>query len=224
MKTLKNNKGIVLVMVLVLSAITLAVISGLIYMVTSGTKMSGAKKRYTTNLECSLGATDVVYILIGGRGDAEDISLFLNTTMTSYSPAVTTPATCTIDTSVTGCDSFDSYTGLEAKLKTPSYCWTGCDSSLTINTAAGYETTYDMKFELGLDPNKCKVYAKIVDSALEGNTMKDLGLIKGGVVTSEGGEPPIIPVPYSYTVELHAENDVTGEVLERAKISVLYYY
>ncbi len=48
---LLNNKGIALVMVMILSLISLAIMSGLIYMVTSGTQVSGIEKRYRQRLK-----------------------------------------------------------------------------------------------------------------------------------------------------------------------------
>ena len=54
MKALRNDRGIALVMVLVLSGIALAIMAGLIYMATSGTQVSGLQKRYKTALEGGL--------------------------------------------------------------------------------------------------------------------------------------------------------------------------
>ena len=56
---LLNNKGIALVMVMILSLISLAIMSGLIYMVTSGTQVSGIEKRYSTALEAGKSGKDI---------------------------------------------------------------------------------------------------------------------------------------------------------------------
>ncbi|GFP21965.1 hypothetical protein HKBW3S06_01191 [Candidatus Hakubella thermalkaliphila] len=64
-----NEKGIALVMTLVISAIVLAVMAGLIYMITVGTQISGIQKRYKTAHEAALGGAEVAYKYIGVRGD-----------------------------------------------------------------------------------------------------------------------------------------------------------
>jgi hypothetical protein len=47
---LRSEKGIVLVVVLVLSAVALALMTAMIYMITIGTQISGLQKRYKTAL------------------------------------------------------------------------------------------------------------------------------------------------------------------------------
>ena len=64
---LSNEKGIALVMILILSAIALAIMAGLIYMITAGTQISGMQKRYKTALEAGKGGTDITYQLIAAR-------------------------------------------------------------------------------------------------------------------------------------------------------------
>ena len=54
-----NEKGIALVMVLILSAIALAIMAALVYMLISGTQISGMQKRYRTALEAGVGGADV---------------------------------------------------------------------------------------------------------------------------------------------------------------------
>jgi hypothetical protein len=66
---IKNERGIAFAMVLVLSVISLAIISTLIYFVIQGTKFSGFAKRYATAREAGLGGTEVADMLIGDRGE-----------------------------------------------------------------------------------------------------------------------------------------------------------
>jgi hypothetical protein len=108
-----NENGIALVMVLILSAIVLAIIAGLIYMITSTTQISGMQKRYKTALEASIGGAEITYEFIALRGDQNSTN-WLKEDLLSLSPLITTPAGCT------GIDMSNMvYTGLEAKLRTP---------------------------------------------------------------------------------------------------------
>lgn len=217
---LLNEKGIALVMVLVLSAIALAIMAGLIFMITSGTQVSGIQKRYKTSLDAGMGGADVAYRFISLRGDQTLQDAFINALndpvktgnlQFAYSSAI---SSCT-GTTAAG----TTYTGLAAKLNTSkmkpdgSLNWINCDSSLTVGPS-----NYDMKFDLGVLPTY-RVYAKIVDT-VEGNSGPDEGLINTGVVkenTSQGK-----PLSFLYTVEVDSEN--LSNPSERSKLSILYQY
>ncbi|MBI5408370.1 MAG: hypothetical protein HZA14_03285 [Nitrospirae bacterium] len=196
---LRDNKGIALVMVLVLSLISLSIMSGLIYMVTSGTQVSGIEKRYSTALEAGKSAKDIAYQVFASRGDpfSTEEAAWFNFNM------IASPV-CLTDKLNKATDNWD----------------TACDDSLAI--IPGTYSTYDMSFDLGSDPNPTyTVYTKIVDT-VEGNSAADEGLIKTGVVLSNSGEVPVMHVPYLYTVEIEAEN--FNNPAERARLSVLYQY
>jgi len=216
---LSTERGIALVMVLVLAAISLSIMTALIYMLVGGTKTSGIQKRYKTALEAGIGGSEVTYQFVSLRGQSADQLAFINKMNAvglALGASVTTPAGCTTNT-VT-CPTYAVYTGLAAKLNLPTACWTGCNSSLTITP--GTNTTYDMQFNLGTTTTYT-VYAKIVDT-VEGNSGGDEGLIKGGVVSANSGEVTVQSKPYLYTIEIDAENP--NNVDERAKVSVLYQY
>lgn len=192
----RNEKGIALVMVLVLSAIMLAIIAALVYMLTSGTQVSGMQKRYKTALEASKGGNDAMYEVIRTRGNSD-----IPTTICTETETWTT--TCEND-----------------KLNKPTASWNAaCDSTMTINIATA--TTYDMYCLLGTSSNQYTAYAKIVDT-VEGNSGADLGLTKSGVVASNSGEVTVMNIPYLYTIEVDAEN--ASNPAERGKLSVLYQY
>lgn len=195
-----DEKGIALVMVLVLSAIALAIMAGLIYMVTVGTQISGGQKRYKTALEAGLGGIDVVYQFIGARGNP-------NIPNFNFSRAFTNAC-------------------MTAKLNTSTSKWgAACAdyanaTSLTIDPAVS--ASYDMTLQLGVAPFPIyTAYAKIVDT-VEGNSGGDEGLLKGGVVTSGTGEVTVVSIPYLYTIEIDAQNQ--DNPAERAKLSILYQY
>jgi len=204
-----NEKGIALVMVLILSAIVLAIITGLIYMITASTQMSGMQKRYKTALEAGIGGSDAIFQLISTRGDPFDAA-----TATYLKYLRTTSDAC-----------------LTAKLNTTTDAtnWGACAAyakatSLTINPndPASYDMQLKLGDPLGINPEKeYIVYSKIVDT-VEGNSGGDEGLLKSGVVNANSGEVTVMSIPYLYTIEVNAER--VNNPSERAKLSILYQY
>lgn len=237
MKFLKNERGIALATVLVLSAVCLGIMAALIYMVTAKTQFSGMQKRYYTALEAGKGGTDTIYQVIGAAAGGDNttvnssISTFLSDpSLAGLSPVITTPGSCT-STSSPGNGSVP-YTGLAAKLKTGTkkadgtQNWSsGCDTSVTITP--GSTGTYDLQFDfvgtnpfLGANNPTYRVYAKIVDT-VEGSPIgSDSGLRNQGT-TSSGGTGGV-GMHFLYTIEIDAEN--LANPAERAKLSVLYQY
>ena len=198
MRLRRNDKGIALVMVLVLSTISLLIMAGLIYMLTTGTQVSGLQKRYETAHEAGLGGADVIYQMIAARGDP-------NIPLTNFLITAS---------NVGGVDC------LTPKLNQPPSSWpVACSNSLAVDPNT--QSTYDMRFDLGGGPFPAyRVFAKIVDT-VEGNSGGDEGLLRHGVVSSTG-EVTVMSIPYLYTIEIDAENQ--GNPSERAKLSILYQY
>jgi hypothetical protein len=195
-RILASESGIALAMVLILSAIALAVMAALIYMLTAGTQISGMQKRYRTAQEAGLGGADITYQLIAARGNP-------NIPLTGFSIPATSVGgvNCLVD-----------------KMTKPTANWNAaCSNTPSINPSVA--SSYDMTFQLGTSPTYT-VFSKIVDT-VEGNSGGDEGLIKGGVVTSTG-EINVVSVPYLYTLEVDTEN--TANPAERAKYSILYQY
>ncbi len=218
MKTIENEKGIAFVMVLILSFISLATMAGLVYMITSGTQISGMQKRYSTATEAGKAGSEIAYQLVSTRGNTAGTNFYTNLAQIFPNPDASgnppsfyePPATCT------GTDIYGFvHTGLAAKLNAPFSTWSAnCDSSLTIVT--GNTATFDMRFDFGT----YRLYSKIADT-VEGNTGPDLGLVKTGVVPSRG-EDWGKRISFLYTLELHSEDPNTPA--ERSKLSVLYKY
>ena len=194
-----NEKGIALVMVLILSAIALAIMAALVYMLTSGTQISGMQKRYRTALEAGVGGADVTFQLIAARGDP---GIPLNNFIITAS-------------------SVGGYNCLTDKLNNSTSAWNGvCSTSVVIDPTD--PATYDMSFELGTPGFPTyKIHAKIVDT-VEGNSGGDFGLTKTAVVATGQGEITPMSIPYLYTVEIDSQN--VANPTERAKYSVLYQY
>ena len=219
----KTKRALSLIIVIVLSAVALAIMTALIYMITMGTQISGLQKRYKTALEAGDGGGDVFYQLIATRAEGAGVASLAGdlTSLGVNFSTNTTSADCT--GMVSG--STATYSGLQAKLMTPSSSWTPeCNSSTSIDPAT--PSTYDMKVELGTT-TKYSVYAKIV-ATTDGNTGGDLGLDERGggggrgVVSSNSGEVQVMPIPFLYAVEVVSEN--SAKVDERAKLSILYQY
>jgi len=201
MKIIKTNeKGIALVMVLILSAIALAVMAVLLYMLTAGTQISGMQKRYRTALEAGVGGADVTFQLITARGD---------------------PGIPNLDGFIITASNVVGHDCLTEKLNSNTSTWDPvCSSSLAIDPTN--PATYDMSFELGTPGfPKYKIYSKIVDT-VEGNSGGDFGLTKTAVVATGQGEITPMSIPYLYSIEIESQNTVNPA--ERAKYSILYQY
>ncbi len=204
MKLFRSQDGVALMMTLIVSAIALSVMASLMYIMVSGTRISGLNKRFTTALEAGRGGQAVVLEYVGTRGrpDAD----FMN--------AISFDSSGTSDTC------------LDDKLNKATVDWDAtCDAILTINT--GDSDTYDFKFELAA----YTIYSKIVNT-IEVNTSaggKAQKWVTTGVVTAGGGGAggggtiEVVPVPYLYTIELDARKGTRADA-EKAKLSVLYQY
>jgi hypothetical protein len=209
---ISSEKGVVLVVVLVLCAVSLALMTALIYMITTGTRISGLQKRYKTAHEAGLGGAEIFYQVIALRG--QDVDSFYTTLLNTYglSAVTSTPSACATTSGT-------PYTSIKTKIMASSAIWgPGCNSFLTIDPAVS--STYDMKTELGTT-TKYNVYAKIV-STFDGNSGADTGLLNKGVVSSNTGEVTVQSIPYLYTIEVVSENAAKPD--ERAKLSILYQY
>ena len=205
MRIIRNEKGIALAMVLVLSVVIVAVMAGLLYMIISGTQISGTQKRYLTALEAGKGGADVVYDIFAARNVDTipgGISFVNNLT-----------------TGTGGC--------LTQKLNTSTSAahWSNCGSfskTTSMSIDKNDTGTYDFSFALGTTPFPTyTVYAKIANT-VEGNSGGDEGLLGKGVIASGTGEVTVVSRPYLYTVEIDSEN--AANPAERAKLSVLYQY
>ncbi len=210
---IKSEKGVVLVVVLVMSAVVLVVMTALIYMITSGTQISGLQKRYKTSLEASRGGSDLFYQVVGSRG--------IPLTLTGVNPFILGAPACSGTDIYTGA----TYTGFQAKLMTSSATWSaGCNSTLNINLNDGTPAPYDMMLAIGTSP-QYNYYAKIV-GAIQGNSasLGSTSLYTGSVMTgsSGAGAIPVVSQPYLYAIEVDTENATNSA--ERAKLSILYQY
>ena len=220
MRIITNEKGIALVMVLILSLIGLAMVSALIFMVTQGTTLSGAMRFYRTANEASVGAAEFVgeYLLNRGSMTALNFALGCN----CGDPAIYT-------------DNIDNATGARScrcdKICNPTSQYNAGGSTRCVDedgATAGLQISVDASanFDGSAILGDYTVTYKIVDT-VEGNT--DPGsivasgtLIGSGVVAASGGvySPPHFP--FLYRLEVMAQR--TANPRERSRISMLYGY
>jgi hypothetical protein len=204
LKAITNEKGVALVTSLMLTLISLTIIMALLYMITAGTKLTGAQKRYKSSLDAANGGAeialkDIMPTVMRNVGDANLVTLVQND-FTGVNLQVNSTMTC-----------------LQAKLTTPTDAWpAGCsnvsepkqapDMTMTLQATAG---------------NSFQVYAKIVDT-VKGNS-ETSGLQLEGTGVSENS-PTLSPqhFPYVYRLEVQGERAVNAQ--EQANISALYAY
>ena len=119
MKLARNEKGIVLVFVLLLALVGMITIAGLLHMLARSGFVSGQQKRYNTALEAGRGGVEATLQVVADRG----------------------LDTMGLTNLVFGAD-------LDTKLIGPTESWgMGVDSSSAINPAV--ITSYDIRFDLG---------------------------------------------------------------------------
>lgn len=212
MRFLNNEKGIALMMALILSLVALAIISALIYFVTQGTIISGYQKRYQTAQEAAKGMVELITKEVMPETikvsiDVSDLTNRINSLQNDYSGislAFTTSASC-----------------LKDKLLSSTTNWSNCKDE---NKTLDLENSSDLKSQLsGIPPAQpFKVSAKIVDT-IEGNS--DIGGSElEGLGVTESGSGIVSPKhnPFIYRIEVQAERSTNPD--ERANFSVLYAY
>ena len=205
---LKSEKGVVLVMVVILSAVVLAVMTALVYMITTQSKISGMQKQYKTALEAARGGADIFYDLINLRGDPLSTATYqASLNAQNLSPVIPPNGACNSSGNV----------GLSAKLLTVTNTWVNCDNSMNIDY--NNQATYDLSLKLGSGAVSYSVYAKIT-STIVGNSGNGPNLY--GDPTVNAGTNISAGFPYLYSIEVLALNNSNPQ--ERARLSIAYQY
>jgi Flp pilus assembly pilin Flp len=205
MKKLKNEQGVALVTSLLLTLISLAIIMAILYMVTQGTKLSAAHKRYKNALEASYGGAEIFTKQILPQ-------VFTNTT------------TGTLAVQFSANDMrLVSNKCFQAKLGKSTADW-GADcgaASKTFDPTA----TPDISIRLmGTNSQTAfQVFSKIVDTVPGNSDISGFELLDSGsgvTGASSGISPMHIPAMYRIEVQGQKENNAK----EKAQLSVLYAY
>ena len=229
MKLIKNEKGMALMMTMMVSAIALSVMATLMYMLTLGAQVSGGGKRFASALEAGKGCMQVVSEYIGSRGEL-DAAL---ETAIEFQLSSSFTNTCMLSKLNKG----TYYEDLGDRNDEAHWDET-CDSELDID--AEDSATYDFTVTLG----DYTCYAKIVDSTMgnTGGSSNQKEWITTSVVTvgggGGGGTTPAMRVPYYYTIELESRWTYDEELAakfaainkkytapeERTRLPILYQY
>jgi hypothetical protein len=220
---LRNEKGIALVMVLVLSVMSLAIVAALLFMVTQGTQTSGSLRYFRNAEEAAIGGAEIAAQFINGRGA-------LNLAGINLLAVSNAAGTC-----------------LDQKMRLSrggwtSSAWTSC---LAADLAITPSSNPDLVFETnpgGLIGENFRVRVKIVDTVkgntnvsnlisgggIVGGSLGGYGVTEVGVVAGGGGGGgtgnmiTAPPIPYLYRLELQAE--AFNNPREKALFSGLYAY
>lgn len=217
MKILRNEKGIALVMVLVIAMIGLAVVAALLYLVIQGTGISGSHRFYRTADEAAVGGADVAAGFIRGRGDAgSQLLIGLNAVLPTDIMGATQK--CLQEKLLTARGGADLLTAGN---------WGNC-GGLALDVSANPTASPDLRFETPAVPGmqSYRVFVKIVDTVAgnsqTGGIVTQGELYGAGVTTSNAGEVTPPHIPYLYRVEVQAED--ANNPRERARYTGLYVY
>ncbi|TAN40384.1 MAG: hypothetical protein EPN25_07945 [Nitrospirae bacterium] len=203
MKIITNEKGVALVMVLIFALIGLAVVSGMMFMITQGTIMSGSNKQFRSADEAGLGGTEIAVEYIKGNA-VPPIGL----------PNVVSGNVPCLSDKI----------GISRGSWTSS-SWVNCAGiDISLDPTAGTDMTYTVT---GTEPGTTyTVFTKIVDT-VKGNTDAS-GVVTGGklggeaVTASNSGivTPPTYPSMYRVEVQTQSMPNTR----ERSRYSLLYAY
>lgn len=205
MTIIKNQRGIALVLVMILALIGLAIVSSLIYMGTMGTRLSGAEKFYRNSDEASFGGARVAADMV--ITNIEQPLLNLPSVALALGGSFGPPA---------------GQTCLRRKLDNSTDDWGAACTPVMRNMDP--TDNWDMTFPLLGAPNNYTVFAKVVDT-IKGNTSGVI-VAGGGTLTTGGvggGGASVVSPPrqsWMYRIEVQAQDSVSPR--ERARYSVLY--
>lgn len=236
-KTLRNETGVALVMVLVIALISLSIVAVMLYMVTVGTRLSGYMKQFRSAEEAGYGTTQMIREFMAAKGNL-DLPLF-NPDGTDWKIGGACQCDANNDGSLTVDDNLDlSLTPSARSCRCDKICnpssdpanWALCaPADISLDPTVNYDFRDVLTGEpllLGTGQNQFSVFAKIVDTR-EGNTDM-VSIVTGGelggsgVVTSNAGLVDAEHYPYLYRIEVQAQR--TANPVERSRLSVIYAY
>ncbi len=221
MKLIRNEKGIALVMVMIIALIGLAMVSTLLFMVTQGTRISGFQRVYRSTDEAGLGGAQIATEVIRSN-------IFNAVSDAALQPVITGTSFLTVNLEYGTGDAC-----LKQKLKMsrggwdtadPTFAWSDCVSKTDRVMKFDADVKPDFTFDLaGATGQTFRVYSKIIDT-VKGNTEE--GGLSGsklggtGVVSSQEGQITPPPTPTLYRIEIQAQDASHAE--QRSRYSVLY--
>lgn len=192
---LANEKGIALVMALVLGLVGMLMITAILYMVGTGTWMGGSKKRYQTALSASHGsmnffAREIIQRAVGGA------TLSSLGTFGGILTPVASDANFTTKLTTTGRIGDAGYP-VDNPDATLTFTFTAPTPNMTVNTA-------------------------IVGTSRGNSGTSSNVLVGGGVVNNSSGTVTPQHIPYLYQTEIQTQSGIFAR--ERARLSAIYAY
>jgi hypothetical protein len=200
-----NERGVALLMVLLISTITLAVTTTMLYMLTQSTRYSGMGKRFTTGSEAAMAGSEVITEFLSPGAD----TLAYRSGLVSKLQFWPEPQPADTD-----CEA------IKINYDTTDPEWGPCSKSILIDPAD--TSTFDVKFEMG----NYDVYSKIVYT-FKGNTAgtktENRGWRNTCVIHCQGGGDRFTPaISTAYIIEIDARNRTRPT--EGSRLSVLFQY
>ena len=228
MRTVRNEKGIALVLVLVLALIGLAMVAALIFMVTQGTSLSGAMRFYSTADEAAVGAAELTSEYILNRGEMAILGFGSGTGCNCGIAADPTVA-------ASYTDNIDNNTGARScrcdKICNPTGHYNDGGSTLCADEDTGTAglqisvnplASADGFLILGAYTITYKIVDTVAGNTTSGSVVTPGTLVGQGVVAASGGTYSPPHFPFLYRVEVLARR--TSNPREVAQTSMLYAY
>ena len=204
MQVLNNNKGVALVISLMLTLISLTIVIALLYVVTQGIQVSSQTKRYHTALDASYGGAEIM---------VKDIMPVL---MQNY---LSSSFKATVQTSFAGVSLLmvSDSTCLQSKIRTNTSAWpTGCSNTSNPKSSPDLQITLQ-----SASGNPFIVSSKIVDTIAGNSDVSGLQLEGSGTAESSSLlTPQHFPYIYRMDIQGESQNNSTAQ----ANLEVLYAY
>ncbi|UFS69642.1 pilus assembly protein PilX [Geomonas sp. RF6] len=210
MRVVRNEDGIALVVSLMFTLISLAMILLLLELVMSASKMTAAQARYKNALEASYGGTEFLTRTVIPRVIDD---------FTSGSTSLLSDFGGTDKLGLT----LPSGAALQQKLTTPTASWTGGTAAKSLNPKELPDVVFNLKGQTGAPD--FKVYSKIVDTVPGVGLLDTSGVdyLDPGIGVAGAGASTQSPrTPNIYSIEVQGEKAVNPK--EKANLSVLYAY
>lgn len=165
-----NDKGIALVTALILSLLALVIATATIYMLLQGTEVSGLKKRYTSALGASKGATEATALIISLSGS--------------------------IPSDLAGITTVSNPSCFDKKLTNRKVDWGVCDTGETISSSS-YDIKFDLTAYGGYEAY-AKIVDTVPGNTLIGESLEVKGVVSGqsGYIKN----PTVVPYMYRLEV------------------------
>ena len=222
MRLLRDERGIALVMVLILALIGLMIVSALMFMATSGTIGSGAFRAYRTAEEASYGGAEIAAEYAVNRGAL---------------PLFGLPLGCNCGDPLVATDNTDLDAGNARTCRCDKLCNATADWAFGGEAWSCDENAGVAGLQINLTPDAATddfpmtlgnfiVSAKIVDTVVGNSDMGGIvasGELGGsGVVAATTGMVSPPSRPYLYRMEIDARSTINPR--EHSRISMLYAY